>query len=140
MALADDISAALVSAGAGQATSSGTDWFIYTGGYLYDNQPGQTDIADRAISITETAGDAPEEEWALDRPGFQIRVRGKPDDYQATRTKLNDIFTALHAQEAAVGTAYVFVYCKESGPVSLGYDEKRRPQLANNYRVTKARS
>lgn len=131
MALLDDIATALVSAGVGQMTSNGTDWFIYKG-YLQEGP-------DRAICLYETPGPAPEELWAIDYPDFQVRVRGKLDDYQAVRAKMQSVFFALHDQNAAIGAGYVYCFCKESGVIPLGQDEKRRPNIANNYRVMKNR-
>lgn len=91
------------------------------------------------MCIYETPGLAAEEGFAMDYPDIQVRVRGKPDDYQATRAKLQAIFDLLHAGEAAVGADYVYLYCKQSGPLPLGQDEKRRPHLAQNYRIMKNR-
>lgn len=122
----DDLSAALVTSGVGQATNPAADWFIYLG--YFQDQP------DRAICIYEQGGEAPEELWAIDRPGAQVRVRGSADDYEAVRTKIKDVFLNLHAQEAAIGAAYVFFYAKHSAPISFGIDEKRRPSLAYNFR------
>lgn len=84
-------------------------------------------------------GLAAEEGFAMDYPDFQVRVRGAPDGYQAARAKLQAIFDALHGNEAAIGADYVLVYCKQSGVTPLGQDEKRRPHIAQSYRVTKNR-
>lgn len=131
MTLLDDISSRLVAAAVGQITSSGTDWMIYQG-YMQD-------APDRAICLYETPGEAPLEAWDVDYPGFQVRVRGKADDYEQVRTKLQAAFTALHAQDALIGAAYVYVYARHSGAMPLGQDEKRRPALVQNYRVMKSR-
>jgi hypothetical protein len=130
--LVDDIGAALVAANIGHTTATAADWRIYFG-YLQDPP-------DRAICIYETGGEMPETNWLIDRPSFQIRVRGNPDDYQAVRTKIQDVFNLLHAGEVAVGTDYVFIYAVQSGPIPLGQDEKRRPHLVQNYKVMKKRT
>jgi hypothetical protein len=96
-------------------------------------------VADRAICLYDTPGEAPEEKWLIDYPSFQVRVRGQPNDYPTVRAKVQAIFNALHAQEMNIGTAYVFVYAKNSGPLSLGNDERRRVALVQNYRVMVSR-
>lgn len=136
----EDIRAALVNANVGQITASNTDWFIYIG-YLQDSpQTGAAKtIADRAICLYETPGEPPQELWAIDYPGVQIAVRGAPDDYQAARAKLQAIFDALHAEEVAIGSDYVYFTCLNSGPIPLGNDDLRRPKLAQNYSVMRNR-
>lgn len=128
--LLDDIGTALEVAQI--CKSDGTsDWMLYKGFML--DQP------DRAICIYETPGTAPEEQFAIDYPDFQIRVRGNPNDYKSARHVIQRIFNALHAQETNIGAAYVFCYAKQSGPMSMGRDEKMRPHLVWNYRVMKDR-
>lgn len=137
----DDISAALVAAGVGQITDSSADWMIYTGA-LQDSDvtvTGTKMIADRAIALYESPGLPAEEKWAIDFPSFQVRARGKQDDYQAVRAKMTDIFNALHAQETALGTAYVYCYCQQSAPMPMGQDEKRRQHFVLNFRVMRDR-
>ena len=131
LVLLDDIGQALIDAGVVQATSDAVDWFLFKG--FMEDQP------DRTVCLYETGGDAPDERLALDRPGFQVKVRGAAADYPAVRAKLQAIFTALHAQEGDIGGDYVFVYATHSGAIPMGRDEKRRPSLAQNYIVLKAR-
>src|ERR1051326_5717979 len=100
MALVDDVGAALVAANLGHTDAGPTDWQIYFA-YMQD-QP------DRSICIYESGGEVPETNWSLDRPHFQIRVRGKADDYQAVRAKAQEIFGVLHSGEAALGADYVY--------------------------------
>lgn len=134
MSLLDDVSAAMVADGIGHVTpADGTDWMIYQG-YLQA-------APDRAICLTETPGKPPEPGLELDYPGLQVRVRGKADDYQAARAKMQAIFLFLHANNEVVtlGGAYVYCYATQSGPIPLGQDENRRPHLAWNFKLMKQR-
>lgn len=127
--LADEIAAALTTAGVVGGTSG---WEVQRW-HLQDTP-------DQVVVIYETGGDVPEERYALDRPGFQIRVRGLADDFRTPRQKLADVFNALHTGEVAIGTSYVFVYGVQSGPIPMGMDEKRRPSFVINFRTMKART
>lgn len=126
----DSVQTALVNAGVGQKTRSSDDWFVYKG-FLQD---GASICADRAICLYETPGTPPLEAWAIVYPGVQVSVRGKPDDYTAVRTKIQEIFDALHSNEVAIGADFVYFYARQSGPLSLGRDERRRPMLSWNFR------
>lgn len=121
------ISAALVTAGKGQIDSDATDWMIYQG---YTQE-----APNRAITIAEYPGPAPEETVAIDYPDFQVKVRGGEDDQQAARAKALDIYTFLHGIEIA---GFVYIYAKTSGPLTLGQDENRRPAFTLNFRTMKS--
>lgn len=126
------VSAALVAADAGQNTSSSADWFIYRG-YMADQQ-------DRAICLYETPGRPPLEAWAIDYPGFQVKVRGQREvDYQAVRDQIQAVFQALHANETLLGNAWVYFYATASAPLSLGLDEKKRISMVWNFRAMRNR-
>ncbi len=132
----DGVSVALVTANVGQTHSSSTDWMIYVG-YMQERP-------DRAICLYETPGRPPLQRWAIDYPGVQVAVRGKVDDYTAVRNKVQDVFNALHEQEqnivaASGGTAFVYFYATNSGPLSMGFDVNRRPKLAWNFRSMRNR-
>jgi hypothetical protein len=128
--LVEDIGNALVTAGIA-ASQDGADWQLF---YYY-----MQDSPDRAIGIYETPGDPPEEGLALERPGFQIRVRSAPDGGQGAREKLKAIYDLLTAGEALLGADYVFVYASNSGALSLGQDENRRIEFVQNFRTMRAR-
>lgn len=133
----EDIKAALVQANVGtDAAASGgapQDWQVFFN-YMQD-QP------DRAICIYETPGPAPEEKWAIEYPSFQIKVRGGPDDAEAARAKLTEIFQTLQGSGRGFGIGtpyYVYIYAAHSGALPMGQDENRRPSFAQNYRTMKA--
>lgn len=129
MALLDDLLTALVNEGL--VVTSEADWKIFLG-YMPESP-------NRCVCVYETPGLAPEARWEVDYPDFQVKVRGNAEDYQAVRAKLQAIFDFLHSGQADVGAAYVSIDAKNSGPLSLGQDEQKRPSLVQNYRVTKTR-
>jgi hypothetical protein len=131
----DSVQSSLVAQSVGQKTNSAVDWMIYKG-----NLP---DGPDRAICLYEYPGGPPLEAWAIDYPNVQVVGRGKADDYTALRTKMQDVFNALHANEGpldnASDTGFVFFYAVGSAPISLGMDEKRRIRVALNFRAMRNR-
>lgn len=128
----DDVIAALVAANIGQVTGNG-DWRLRAG-YL-QAEP------DRSICVYEAGGMPPEAGQPVDYPKIQIRVRGNEDDYQVVRQKLQDIYNLLHSCDAptVLGPTYVYCYAIQSGPLPLGQDENRRPELVWNFRLMKTR-
>ena len=130
----DSVQTALINAGVGQKTNSANDWMIFKG-FLQDGDP----VADRAICLYETPGTPPLEAWAIDYPGVQVVVRGRADDYTAVRGKIQDVFTALHAREINISADFVYFYARQSGPLSMGRDERRRPSLSWNFRTMRNR-
>lgn len=136
----DCVSHALVAANLGQISAAGTDWFI-SQGYLPDGPP----LADRAIGIYETPGRPPERGSLnpLDYPSVQIVVRGKEADYALVRDRIQAIYMALNEQEAAIatttGSPFIYFYSQQSGPLSMGRDELKRPKLAWNFRTMRYR-
>lgn len=130
----DKVSAALVAQGVGQITAIGTDWFICQG--FSQDGPG---IADRQIVINETPGMPALNRWAIDYPSIQVMARGKVDDYAALREKMQDVFYVLHEQETLLGSEFVFMESKQSAPILMGQDEKRRPRMAWNFKSMRNR-
>lgn len=136
----NSVQAALVSASVGQNTDSTLDWMIYKWA-MQDSDPaavGKT-VADRAICIYEAAGPAPDEPFTEDYPSIQVVVRSAPDDYALARQKIHDVFVNLHGQETAIGTAFVYFYAAQSGPIPMGIDQRRRIKFAMNFRSMRQR-
>lgn len=124
----DAIRSYLIAQGIGQ-TNSTLPWQIYIG-IMQDGPP----QADQAICLYETPGMEPDPAWALIYPSMQIVCRGAPDDYTVVRQKMQDIFTALHGADGLLGSPFVYYYAKQSAPIQLGRDERRRLSMAWNFR------
>lgn len=132
MALLDDIAASLVAAGIGSLDGT-MDWMIFQ--YYMQDQP------DNAICLYETGGKPPDTRFALDHPGFQVRVRSAANTPQIARAKMQAIFDRLHANDEPVtlGAGYVYCYAQQTGVIPIGQDEKRRPAFVQNYLVSRQR-
>lgn len=127
----DAIRSAMITAGIGVAANpSATDWMIYEH-FLEDGTPNH----DRAIALYETPGLEPLQTWLITYPSFQVVVRGAQDEAAEVRQKQQDIFALLHCGNVALGTDFVYCFAKQSAPIPMGRDEKRRPKSAWNYRT-----
>lgn len=102
---------------------------------------------DKMIVLYETPGENPEiigtgsSEKIYDKPGFQVRIRSTEFDYVGARSKIQEVFKALHQKEPAItsGVNYVYVYGVSSGPMPMGLDANNRPELTWNFRTMKER-
>lgn len=136
----DSVQIALINAGLGQDTDSAAEWMIYKWS-MPDSDPAPSKtVADRAICLYDSPGRPAEEGFMMDYPDIQVVVRGNPDDFRAVRDKCQDIFLALHAQEPSIGAAFVYFYSKQSAPLSLGIDQRRRLKMAWNFRSMRNRA
>lgn len=133
MATLDDIAAALVVGNVGSATA-GQDWFIFKG-YMPDGDAGE--IPDKAFCLYEPPGEAPLERGTLIYPHCQVKGRGGENGYEELRAKMDAVFSVLHGGEAAIGGAYVYSLAQHTGCVPMGFDNRRRPMLAMNFRLCK---
>ena len=119
----------LIAQGVGQGDSK-VDWPIFVG-VMQDGAPG---VADRAICLYETPGMPADPAWKITYPSMQVMLRGKPDEYTGLRNKAQEVFNALHGADEVLGTAFVYFYCKQSAPIQMGQDERRRMSMAWNFR------
>lgn len=103
---------------------------------------------DKVIVVFESVGDPPEkaqpgsDEIEYDLPGFQIRGRGAKFGYEALRTKMGEVYRALHGSSLAPATgepAYIDVLAVQSGPLPMGMDNNSRPELTWNFRCMRER-
>lgn len=119
----------LIAQGVGQASSK-VDWPIFVG-VMQDGPPS---IPDRAICLYETPGLPADPAWKLTYPSMQVIARGAPDEYRQVRDKMQEVFNALHGADEILGAAFVYFYCKQSAPIQMGQDERKRMSMALNFR------
>lgn len=100
---------------------------------------------DKIVAIFETGGPPREQATSvtLERPTFQVRVRGQPRSAIATaypdaRTKLQACVTALDklVGQTLSGTLYPFIFA-EGSTIALGDDGNLRPELVQNFRAAR---
>lgn len=102
---------------------------------------------DKVIVLYETPGDPAEitkssDETAYDFPGFQVRGRSSAFDYAALKTKMQEIFQALHQNEPVAGSgekSFVYIYSLNSTLLPLGLDSNDRPGATWNFRTMRER-
>jgi len=97
---------------------------------------------DRAIGVFETGGfpNDPHESALIDRPTFQVRVRGPKGGYSTARAKIAAARTALEIGNSTLsGRRYVHIVA-QGEPVSLGMDENQRPELVLNFTALRSRT
>lgn len=119
----------LLSRGYNFAVPSTTDgWNIWIG-----KQP--TD-PHRTITIYDVPGEAPNPRWLLDFPAVQIRVRGKPSDYNEAgkeAQKLKNLLIGVPSFDALDGLGDRVVLIKGIGDVGfVGWDGSARPEFVLN--------
>lgn len=120
----------LETAGVGTfAATSG--WSIIIGEMIDDG-----DFPDTAIAIAESGGEGANPKWLLDFPHVQVRVRGAPNGYQATRTKVAEVQDALLGIASQDVTGGRLVSVTAIGGINpLGFDSHRRPDFTLNFRL-----
>lgn len=92
----------------------------------------------KVVVLQQTGGPPPEQ--ASDRrwenPTFQILIQGDPLAAEATSDKAEEIMRAL--DRASTVSGFVDVFAQQSGPLSLGLNERQEPRFAVNVRGLQA--
>lgn len=136
MGFLDEVETRLTDQG---VVGSGTNWTVSK-----SEMPDGEDFGDRVVALFATGGAAPETNASTEYPSLQVRVRGQPQDsgtggYQAAETKIVEVRDTLHTFTGTLdGTTYVGVVAR-GDVLSLGYDERDRVELSQNFRVVRER-
>lgn len=127
MALLDDIGTLLENA---SVTGGSTDWLL--------NKGFMTDEQDQVVTVNEGVARPSDHTSGTthDFPSIQVLVRGAKLDYEAVRTKVDAVITALN--DVAV-SGQVFMLLRQS-PLPLGVDALQRPMVSVNFDIMKVRS
>ena len=126
----------------GIASSSGDDGWILMQSMLPDSSALQNKI----VALIEVLGGAPDAYTELDRPHFQVKVRGDPittvsSAYEVARAKAEEIKIDLHAitPGSLSGRHFVGIWALHD-PFLLEYDKSDRPVLVTDYRAFRSRT
>lgn len=134
MALLDEVATYLIAQGVGSSGST-ANWTVNKG--FLPASP------DKAIGVFETGGfrNDGHTDATVDRPTFQLLVRGDAFGYSTARTKLTAARTALEGigNENMGGRRYVHVQAQHEA-LSLGQDENSRPKLVMNFTALRSRT
>lgn len=140
MAILDEIGDRLDSQGI--ASSSGDDGWVLTKSMLPDSSA----LQDKMVALIEVLGEAPDAYTELDRPHFQVLVRGDPittvsSSYETARAKAEEIKVDLHAitPGSLSGRHYAGIWALQD-PFLLEYDKSDRPVLQCDYRAFRSRT
>nr|WP_321349804.1 minor capsid protein [uncultured Methanoregula sp.] len=130
-----DIATYLASKGRGTLPAAGVVGTIFT----TESPP----LPDATITVASYAGQPPERmsSGAIDKPSFQIRVRGLKDDPTIGRALIETIAKDLDGlgNVSLSGTYYLSIISAQSDPTYMGRDENGRPEWVWNFYTSKLR-
>jgi hypothetical protein len=67
----------------------------------------------------------------------QVIARAGREDYQAARTKITAVITAMEAVSNTVASGVTLLRAEQlNRPLPMGYDDNDRPEIAMNFTVT----
>ena len=108
--------------------------------------PDTTSGQDKAVAIIETAGFPPDPRNPLDKPGFQVLVRGASifdtsTSYEETEVEAQAIYADLHGITTISLSSrnYAGIFAQQT-PFLLEYDSQNRPVIACNYVAFRSRT
>ena len=126
----------------GIASSSGDDGWVLVKSMLPDSSALQNKI----VALIETPGEAPDAYTELDKPHFQVLVRGDSiatvsSSYSVARAKIEAIKTDLHTLGPITlsGRHFPAIWALQD-PFLLEMDKSDRPVLVINFRAFRSRT
>ncbi len=126
----------------GIASSSGDDGWVLMKSML----PDSSTLQDKIVALIEVLGEAPDGYTELDRPHFQVLVRGDPitqvsSSYEEARAKAEEIKIDLHtlAPVTLSGRYFPAMWALQD-PFLLEYDQNDRPVLSVDFRAFRSRT
>ena len=132
MALLDEMSTRLIAQSVG-VTGSTANWVV--------KKAWMPPSPDRAIGIFETGGQPNDRgQGLIDRPTFQVRVRGPKGGYSTARAKIAAARTALETGPLTLQGRYYVQIAANGEPIFLGYDENSRPEIVMNFTAHRSRT
>lgn len=132
MALLDEIAARLIAQSVGVSGST-ANWAVKKGWW--------SPSPDRAIAVFETGGKPNDQgQGLIDRPTFQVRVRGPKGGASTARTKMAAVRTALEGGPLTLSSRYYVQITADTEPISLGSDTNQRPEYVMNFTALRSRT
>ena len=126
----------------GIASSSGDDGWVSVKSMLPDS--GQ--LQDKLVAIIEVPGEPPDGYTELDKPHFQVLVRGDPinqvsSSYEEARAKAEEIKIDLHTLGPVTlsGRYFPAIWALQD-PFLREYDKNDRPILSIDFRAFRSRT
>ena len=126
----------------GIASSSGDDGWVLVKSMLPDSSA----LQNKVVALIETPGEAPDAYTELDKPHFQVLVRGDSiatvsSAYSVASAKADEIKRDLHAitPGSLSGRHYAGIWALQD-PFLLEMDKSDRPVLVVNFRAFRSRT
>lgn len=105
-------------------------------GIFASMEPDGPGAPDSVITIYDTPGGQPSQVERLNKPAIQVRVRGSIQDYDGAYDKIQEIQDELIGLNGVtINTLHYMAILADGEIFSLGYDEKDRPILVQNYTI-----
>ena len=131
----DEMAAVLSAAGVASTTavgSTGTAWALTK--RELQHQPS------RMIAVIATGGFPQEPRLEIDRPTFQLLIRGSTGDSSGLEQKVTDAVNALNLTDGTFSN-WTYVDIQKRGDVLyLGRDENQRPLYSVNFLALRSRT
>ncbi len=127
----EDIRTRLADQAVGSTYGSTGDWLI--------TLRGLTSTGDNQIGLARTGGLPQEANADVDRPTFQVMVRGTQDSSTDIEDKVDDVVEALDKFQGVLNDTRYYDIQKQGDILWLGWDEEHRPLYSLNFAVLKAR-
>ena len=126
----------------GIASTSGADGWFLTKSML----PDSSELQNKVVALIETPGEPPDAQNDLDKPHFQVLVRGDSiatvsSAYEEASAKAKEIKRDLHRIGPATlrGRYYPAMWALQD-PFLLEYDQSDRPTFVMNIRAFRSRT
>lgn len=132
MGLLDEIGAQLTVAGVASSGASSTGWAL--------RYRGLTPQPVRQVAVIPSGGFAQEGIAPIDRPTFQVLVRGSSDMGRDLEDKVDDVDSALNLVEGVVGGRVYVDIQRQGDKAFLGLDEHQCPLYSLNYLALRSRT
>lgn len=126
----------------GIASTSGADGWLLVKSMLPDSSA----LQDKIVALVETPGEPPDAYTELDKPHFQVIVRGDPittvsSAYEVAAAKAKEIKRDLHRiGPATLRGRYFPAMWAMQDPFLLEYDQNDRPTFVMNVRAYRSRT
>jgi len=138
VALGDEIGARLTSQGVCSTSAGSTGWML--------RYRALTPAPVRQVVVTPSGGLPQEGKAPIDRPGFQVLVRGSSADGGELEAKVDQVIQAVNLFDGTLTGLYnsvprVYVDIQKQGDtLFLGLDDNQRPIYSVNFLATRSRT
>ena len=129
-----DVGLLLSNAGVATTNAGSTGWrLVYR-----EFQP--TPMPVRQVCVALTGGFQSEQRAPIERPTFQVRVRGSTNEGSALETKVQAVVSALNFFDGTPSDRYIPNILMQGDRLYLGRDEHQQPMYSLNFAMVRSRT